>query len=85
MCLSKAYLRPVGGSERSGEADGVNGTVLLMDNVTSVEIEGDQLRLRNLFGATESLHGRITSIDFSEGRMILHALDRVEALEVQHG
>lgn len=85
MCLSKAYLRPVGATEGSGGADGVHGTVLLMDNVTNVEVEGDQLRLRNLFGATESLHGRITSIDFSEGTMILHALDRAEAVEVQHG
>ncbi len=85
MCLSKAYLRPVGGTEDSSGADGINGTVLLMDNVTTVEIDGDQVRLKNLFGATESLHGRIASIDFSEGKMILRALDRVEAVEVQHG
>jgi len=70
MCLSKAYLQPHGGIDSSGGKDGTIGTVLLMDNVTNVEIDGDQVRLRNLFGAAESLHGRIASIDFSEGKMI---------------
>lgn len=82
MCLSKAYLQPHGGSDSSGGEAGTNGNVLLMDNVTNVEIDGDQVKLRNLFGATESLHGRIASIDFSEGKMIMYSLDPVE---VQHG
>ncbi len=81
MCLAKAYMRPVGAAE-NGSSDGDD---LLMENVVHVEIDGDQLLLRSLFGNTESLRGHIASIDFSEGKLILHALEPAQATEVQHG
>lgn len=74
MCLAKAYVRPIGAKTDGGNG-GTNGTVLLMENVTQVEIEGDQIRLKSLFGTTESLHGRLASIDFSEGKLILQSIE----------
>jgi predicted RNA-binding protein len=46
-----------------------------MENVTNIDIDGDQVRLRSLFGTTETLHGRIASIDFSEGKLILQSVE----------
>jgi predicted RNA-binding protein len=74
MCLAKAYVRPVGAVTNGGNG-GTNGTVLLMENVTNVVVEGDQLRLKSLLGASETLHGRIASIDFSEGKLILQSVE----------
>jgi predicted RNA-binding protein len=74
MCLAKAYLRP--GSADSGDA-GSGGTPsgaggdLLMENVTKVEVDGNTVRLRSLFGDTEVLLGRIASMDFAEGTLVL--------------
>lgn len=76
MCLAKAYARPVGAAlESTGNSGETNGTILLMENVAHVQIDGDHLRLRSLFGATESLHGHIASIDFSEGKLILQCVE----------
>jgi predicted RNA-binding protein len=62
MCLAKVYVRDA--------ADDSNGA-LVMENVTRAEVEGDQVRLVSLLGDRQELSGRITSIDFAEGRLVL--------------
>jgi predicted RNA-binding protein len=64
MCLAKAYVR---------EDTGDLGTRLLMENVTRVIVEGDLVRLTSLLGDAEELSGRITGIDFTEGRLMLQS------------
>jgi predicted RNA-binding protein len=66
MCLAKAYVRPA-----AGDSD----TSLLMENVTRVEVDGDQVRLKSLLGAADVVRGRIASIDFAEGRLVLQRVD----------
>lgn len=65
MCLAKAYVRA------TNDEDGR----LLMENVTKVFIDGDQVRLTSLLGDVEELPGRVTSIDFMEGRLGLESLE----------
>jgi predicted RNA-binding protein len=65
MCLAKAYVRA---------AD--DDTRLLMENVTRVVIDGDQVRLTSLLGDVEELPARVTSIDFMEGRLGLESVER---------
>jgi predicted RNA-binding protein len=67
MCLAKAYVRPEAGQAAAGTGD------LLMENVTQVLVEGDELRLKSLFGDSEVLLGRIVSVDFAEGKLVLQA------------
>ena len=83
MCLAKAYVRSeaarpdpaVGGpagSDAAGSGARLSETAtLLMENVTQVDVDGDRVRLRSLFGDTESLLGRIASVDFVEGKLVL--------------
>ena len=66
MCLAKAYVRA------ADEDDGR----LLMENVTRVVIDGDQVRLTSLLGDVEELPGRVTTIDFMEGKLGLESLER---------
>jgi predicted RNA-binding protein len=70
MCLAKAYVLPAAEANAGGSRDAA-GAALLMENVSHVEIDGDQLRLTSLFGTTESLRGHIVSADFAEGRLII--------------
>lgn len=65
MCLARAYVRA------TNDEDGR----LLMENVTKVFIDGDQVRLTSLLGDVEELPGRVTSIDFMEGRLGLESLE----------
>ena len=83
MCLAKAYVRSEAAPSEPAEAERtgsdaagssarpVETGTLLMENVTQVDVDGDRVRLRSLFGSTEVLLGRIASIDFSEGRLVL--------------
>ena len=52
-----------------------------MENVTRAAVDGDTLRLTSLFGQTEELLGRIESIDFTEGRLMLRRLNAGEIEE----
>jgi predicted RNA-binding protein len=64
MCLAKAFVHAADEDENR----------LLMENVTRVAIDGDQIRLTSLLGDVEELPGRVTSIDFMEGRLALESL-----------
>jgi predicted RNA-binding protein len=66
MCLAKAYLR--------SKADDP-GTTLVMENVAMVEVDGHQVRIRSLFGDANVVLGRISSIDFSENRLVIESVD----------
>lgn len=66
MCLAKAYVR--------SKADDP-GTTLAMENVAHVEVDGEQIRIRSLFGDAQVVRGRIASIDFSENRLVLESAD----------
>lgn len=65
MCLAKAYVRA------DADPAAASAGSPLMENVTQVNVDGDQVRLRSLFGDTEVLQGRIVSVDFAEGRLVL--------------
>ena len=70
MCLAKAYV--TSGSDAAGSSPGLaDAGTLLMENVTQVDVEGDHIRLKSLFGSTEVLLGRIARVDFAEGRLVL--------------
>ncbi len=75
MCLAKAYVRPVAASGTGPAGGGKDGEAddgrLVMENVTQVDVDGDRIRLRSLLGDTETLQGRVASIDFAAGRVVL--------------
>jgi len=62
MCLSKAY------TERNGER------VLLMEEITSVDIEGDRLLFKTLFGEQREVGANIREIDFMTHSILLENL-----------
>lgn len=59
MCEAKAYL--IEGDERR----------LVMENVDTIEPEGDGLRLVNIFGEQQFLAARIQSLSLVENRVLL--------------
>jgi len=65
MCLAKVYVR----------ADGDDPSAALMENVARVDVDGDKVRVTSLFSETQELRGRVTSIDFVEGRLVLQSLE----------
>jgi len=60
MCLSKAYV------ERNGERE------LLVAEVTSVDIDGDSLLFKTLFGEQKEITANIREIDFMTHNILLH-------------
>ncbi len=67
MCLAKAYVRPAGGDAQANQ---------VMENVTNVEVDGDRVRLSSLLGGNEELRGRIVSISFGDGRVVIEECPR---------
>ena len=65
MCLAKAYVRATDDDDPR----------LLMENVTRVVVDGDQVRLTSLLGDVEELPGRVTSIDSMEGQLRLQSIE----------
>ena len=59
MCLSKAYVEKKGGRE------------LLMEEVSSIDIKGDRLQLKTLFGEEKEISGSIKRIDFMTHNILL--------------
>lgn len=59
MCLSKAFL------EKDGEKE------LVLEQVSSVWLEGDIIRLKTLFGDYREITAGIKEIDFMTHRILL--------------
>ncbi len=59
MCLGKAYL----------EAN--NKRELVLDSISSLEIDGTKLKLSTIFGDHKELEATIKEIDFESSRIIL--------------
>ena len=59
MCLSKAYLAGNAGQEP------------LMEEITSVSIDGNRLLLKSLFGEQKEVQASIKEIDFTTHTIIL--------------
>jgi len=59
MCLSKAYLAG------NGEKD------LLLEEITSVTINGDRLLFKTLFGEQKEVQAQIKEIDFMAHSLLL--------------
>ncbi len=57
MCLSNIY------SEKDH--------ALLMDNTSRIDIEGDLIRLRDLFGDVREVRGTIVSADLEQNEVVI--------------
>lgn len=57
MCLSRAFIE-----------DGSNKELLMAD-VTKLEISGDRLILKSLFGEQKEITGKLESVDFVANTM----------------
>ncbi len=62
MCLSNAYVKSNGERE------------LLMEQVTSVDITGDKLVLKTLFGEQKEVVGKLRQVDFIANAIILEKI-----------
>lgn len=61
MCLAKAYLAKDDKKE------------LLLEDVTSLKIEGNRVFLRTLFGERKEVEGMIREIDFQSAGIVLES------------
>lgn len=59
MCLSKAYF------ERDGERQ------LVAEDVTAIELAGDIIRLKTLFGELKEVGARVREVDFLTHSILL--------------
>ena len=59
MCLAKAY------SCKGDE------TELILEDVSRMTIEGDNLQLRTLFGEQKEIRGLVKEVDFQNARIII--------------
>jgi predicted RNA-binding protein len=60
--MAKAYV------EAGGECE------LLLEDVSSVEVTGKQVRVCSLFGELRELEASIKQVDFQNGRIVLESL-----------
>ncbi len=63
MCLSKAYIEGNGDKE------------LLLEEISSVDIEGDNLIFQTLFGEQKAVKARIRRLDFMTHSILLGNLE----------
>ena len=63
MCLSKAYI------DRNGKRE------LLMEEVVSLEVADERLRLKTLFGEQKEIGANIRQIDFLTHSIFLENLE----------
>jgi len=62
MCEAHAYLLKKDGEE------------ILMENVDILEVEGDEIRMVDIFGEQKILKARIRSYNGPENRILLEAI-----------
>ena len=62
MCLSKAYIDKNGSTE------------LVMEEITSVKIEGDKLLFKTLFGEQKEVAANIRQVDFVSHSILLEGI-----------
>ncbi|MEJ2586218.1 MAG: CooT family nickel-binding protein [Deltaproteobacteria bacterium] len=62
MCEAHAYLKRENEEEK------------IMESVDLVEVEGDSVRLVNIFGEQKSLTARLTRYDSTDGKIVFEAL-----------
>lgn len=89
MCLAKVYLRDAanaganaGAVAETAAAAPAGATTrddgaprLVMENVTRLTVDGDRIGLTSLLGANQEVTGRIVSMDFMEGRLLLESTE----------
>ena len=63
MCEAHAFLLKNDGEEK------------LLENVDQVDVDGDEIRMINIFGEQKILKARIKSYDGSKNKIVLEALD----------
>jgi len=52
-------------------AIGADGEEMLMEGVSRLEVDGDTLSLRGVFGERLEVKGRIREINFQGGRLVI--------------
>ncbi len=62
MCEANAFLLK----------EGIENKV--MENVDQLDVEGDEIRLINIFGEQKSIKARIVSYNGSDSRILLEAI-----------
>lgn len=62
MCEANAFL--VNGGEE----------ILLMETVTTIRPEGEEVVLTDLFGAQKRIHGRIREVNLTTDRVIIESI-----------
>jgi len=53
---------------------GADGEEMLMEGVSRIEVDGDSLRLRGVFGEWMDVRGRIREVNFQGGRLVIERL-----------
>lgn len=63
MCEAHAFLLKEGTEKK------------IMENVDQVDVEGDEIRLINIFGEQKSIRARIKSYNGSNSRLLLETVE----------
>jgi len=64
MCLAKVFVEDPEGED----------TQLVLENTTKAFVDGDTIRVTSLLGEAQEIQGRIESIDFVDGRLLVRRL-----------
>ncbi len=62
MCEANAFIL----------TEGIERTI--MENVDQLDVDGDEIRLINIFGEQKRLKARVVSYNSSKGRILLEAV-----------
>lgn len=63
MCEAHAFLLKEGTEQ------------MIMENVDQLDVEGDEIRLENIFGEQKNVKARIVSYNGSNSRILLEAIE----------
>jgi predicted RNA-binding protein len=58
MCLAKAY-------------SGKDAEEVILQDVTRIQIDGDRIRMEDMFGEEKIVMGSVLEVDFEKSRVIL--------------